>query len=38
MMSTGEYGSGMRILLLVGMNKEGDSVMTTPADIRLLDN
>ena len=38
MMSTGEYGSGMRILLLVGMNKEGDSVMTTPADTRLLDN
>ena len=38
MMSTGEYGSGMRILLLVAMNEEGDSVMETTADIRLLDN
>lgn len=38
MMSTGEYGSGMRILMLVAMNEEGDSVMTTNADIRLLDN
>ena len=38
MMSTGEYGSGMRILLLVAQNVNGDSVMTTSADTRLLDN
>ena len=38
MMSTGEYGSGMRILLLVAQNVNGDSVMETTADTRLLDN
>ena len=38
MMSTGKYGSGMRILLLVAENNAGDSVMDTTADIRLLDN
>ena len=38
MMSTGKYGSGMRILLLVAENNAGDSVMATTADIRLLDN
>jgi len=38
MMSTGEFGSGMRILLLVAENAAGDSIMPTNADIRLLDN